>query len=578
MPGLQLAGLASGFDWKTLVDNLMQLERTPIARLESERTLNERKTTALASLNTRLADLKTASAALKGSGLFNGRAVASTTTNSNWLTSASAGTAAGNYSFDILQLATTTRRIGASDLGQGISATDDVSAVTLATLPTSTTVTAGKFTVNGVSVNIELTDSLQDVFAKISTATGGAVTASYSAATDKINLTGASEIVLGAANDTSNFLSVARLANNGTDTVASGTALGSTSTNVPLANARLRTAVTAVDGTGAGTFAINGVSIDYNLNTDSLSNILSKINGSSAGVSASYDSASDRVILANKTTGDTGLSIQEGAGGLMGALGLATGSTLDRGKNARFTINGGPELTSTSNTLDGAAHGIAGLAVTARTESEQTISVTANTASMRTAIDSFIAKFNAVQSYIDEQTKVTSSNGRVTAALMSSNREIQEWSRTLRTTAFGSVSGLNGTVKRLDDLGIDFASGAATLNLKDSSKLEAALLNNADDVEKFFNQASTGFGAKFETFVNNTIGITGTGGTLGSQTTTLTKSSASIADQIAAIERRLVQKRAQLEAGFIAMETAQSNLQRMQEQIANAFGSGRSSK
>ena len=556
----------------------MQLERTPIARLESERTLNERKTTALASLNTRLADLKTASAALKGSGLFNGRAVASTTTNSNWLTSASAGTAAGNYTFDILQLATTTRRIGASDLGQGISATDDVSAVTLATLPTSTTVTAGKFTVNGVSVNIELTDSLQDVFAKISTATGGAVTASYSAATDKINLTGASEIVLGAANDTSNFLSVARLANNGTDTVASGTALGSTSTNVPLANARLRTAVTAVDGTGAGTFAINGVSIDYNLNTDSLSNILSKINSSSAGVSASYDSASDRVILANKTTGDTGLSIQEGAGGLMGALGLATGSTLDRGKNARFTINGGPELTSTSNTLDGAAHGIAGLAVTARTESEQTISVTANTASMRTAIDSFIAKFNAVQSYIDEQTKVTSSNGRVTAALMSSNREIQEWSRTLRTTAFGSVSGLNGTVKRLDDLGIDFASGAATLNLKDSSKLEAALLNNADDVEKFFNQASTGFGAKFETFVNNTIGITGTGGTLGSQTTTLTKSSASIADQIAAIERRLVQKRAQLEAGFIAMETAQSNLQRMQEQIANAFGSGRSSK
>jgi len=578
MPGLQLAGLASGFDWKTLVDNLMQLERTPIARLESERTLNERKTTALASLNTRLADLKTASAALKGSGLFNGRAVASTTTNSNWLTSASAGTAAGNYTFDILQLATTTRRIGASDLGQGISATDDVSAVTLATLPTSTTVTAGKFTVNGVSVNIELTDSLQDVFAKISTATGGAVTASYSAATDKINLTGASEIVLGAANDTSNFLSVARLANNGTNTVASGTALGSTSTNVPLANARLRAAVTAVDGTGAGTFAINGVSIDYNLNTDSLSNILSKINSSSAGVSASYDSAGDRVILANKTTGDTGLSIQEGAGGLMGALGLATGSTLDRGKNARFTINGGPELTSTSNTLDGAAHGIAGLAVTARTESEQTISVTANTASMRTAIDSFIAKFNAVQSYIDEQTKVTSSNGRVTAALMSSNREIQEWSRTLRTTAFGSVSGLNGTVKRLDDLGIDFASGAATLNLKDSSKLEAALLNNADDVEKFFNQASTGFGAKFETFVNNTIGITGTGGTLGSQTTTLTKSSASIADQIAAIERRLVQKRAQLEAGFIAMETAQSNLQRMQEQIANAFGSGRSSK
>lgn len=578
MAGLQLSGLASGFDWKSLVDNLMELERTPINRLQAEKTLNDRKVSALATLNTRLTELKTASQALKDASLFTGRSAASTQSNSNWLTSASPGAPVGNYTFNVLQLATTTRRAGSNDIGRGIASTNDVSGVTLATLPTATPVTAGKFTVNGQSVDIALSDSLEDVFDKISTATGGTVTASYDAASDKIELSSSSEIVLGAANDTSNFLSVARLANNGTGSVSSGSALGSTSLTAPLASARLRTDITAVDGGGNGTFSINGVSVSYNVNTDSLSTIMGKINASNAGVTATYDSASDRMVLTNKVTGDTGLSISEDSGGLMNALGLAGTSTLERGKNARFTINGGSELTSSSNTFDAAAHGISGLSITARTATEETVSVTANTTSMRGAIDSFITKFNAVQSYIDEQTKVTSSNGKVTAALMSSNREIQDWARTLRSSAFAAVGGITGSVKRLDDLGIDFTSGSSALTVKDSAKLEAALLNNAADVESFFTKASSGFSAKLEAFVTNTTGLTGTGGSLGAQTAALTNSSKSIDSQIATIERQLAQRRSQLEASFIAMETAQATLQQMQSQLTNAFSSNNSNK
>lgn len=243
MAGLQLSGLASGFDWKSLVDNLMELERTPITRLQAEKTINERKVNALAGLNTRLAELKTATAALQTAGLFSGRTAASTSANSNWLATAGAGTATGNYTFNILELASATRRVGTTDIGLGISATDDVSGVTLATLPTSTAVKPGTFTVNGQAVTVDLTDSLADVFNKISTATGGEVTASYNSADDKIELSGASEIVLGAANDTSNFLAVARLNNNGTGTISSGTALGSTNVSTPLASARDRKSV-----------------------------------------------------------------------------------------------------------------------------------------------------------------------------------------------------------------------------------------------------------------------------------------------------------------------------------------------
>jgi len=571
MAGLQLSGLASGFDWKSLVDSLMQLERTPITRLEAEKALNTRKVTAFDAMKSRIAELQTASTALKAAGLFSGRTSASTTTGSNWLSSASSGAEAGNFTFNMLQLATTTRRAGGVDVGLGIATTSDVSGVTLATLPTSSAVTAGNFTVNGQTVAVALTDSLQDVFAKISTATGGDVTASYDAGTDRISLASTAEIVLGASNDTSNFLAITRLANNGTGSVSSGAALGSTSPNSPLISSRLRLPLTAVDVDGNGSFAINGVSVAYNINTDSLSTVLSRISSSSAGVTASFDPINDRVVLTNKTTGDLGLAVTEAPGGLMDALGLSGGSTLARGLNARYTVNGGAELSSTSNTLEAASHGITGLSVTARTQTSETISVTANTTAMRSAIDNFIAKFNAVQTYIDEQTKITTSNGKVTAGLMSNNREIQGWAQTLRSTAFSAVGGLEGSVKRLEDLGIDFVAGTSNLSVKNASKLDAALRDFAPQVETFFNRASTGFAAKFDSFITSTIGLTGTGGALGSQSTQLSKSSTSIDEQIATIERRLVQRRAQMEAGFIAMETAQARLQQMQSQLTNAF-------
>jgi flagellar hook-associated protein 2 len=303
MASLQLSGLVSGFDWKSFIAEVMELNRAPVYRLQSEKTTNNSKVSALDNLGTRLVELQTASRALKVEGLFTGRTAASTTTGSTWATSTTSGTATGAYAFNVTQLATTTKRNGSGDIGLGISATNDVTGVTLASMSTATAVTAGNFTVNGSQVSVALTDSLQDIFDKISTATGGAVTASYNSGDDKISLASASPITLGAANDTSNFLAVARLANNGSGAIESGTGLGATSQSAPLASARLRNSITAVDGSGNGSFTVNGVSVAYNVNTDSLSTILGRISSSSAGVNATYDAAADRVVLTNKTTG-----------------------------------------------------------------------------------------------------------------------------------------------------------------------------------------------------------------------------------------------------------------------------------
>lgn len=567
MAGLQLSGLASGFDWKSLVDQLMNVERTPITRLEKEQVANSSRTKALNDLGDKLSALQTASTALKDVALFSGRTAKSGTSDSTWGVSASAGAATGSYKIAVSQLATSTVRTGASDISSGLSATSDVSGLTLATLRTAVAPTAGTFTVNGQQVTVALTDSLEDVFDAIKAATSDDITASYDETTDLITLTSASDtpITLGAANDTSNLLRALKLGNNGTDTVTSSGSLGALKTSAKLNVAGLRATISNVDGNGDGTFAINGVSIAFNVQNDSLSTVLKRINQSGAGVVATYDGVNDRVLLTNSKGGDVGLSVSETGSGLLAALGLTTGATTTRGRDTRFTVNDGPTLSTTGTTLDEAAHGIAGLSVTVDAETTQTITVASDTASMRKKIDDFIKAFNDVQTYIDEKTKVTSANNKVTTSVLSSNREVQDWARSLRSLAFGSVTGLTGSIQRLDHLGLDFDGITGKLEIADSEKLTDALTDAPEDVEDFFQTSSTGFAAKLGAL------LTRMDTSLDDQIERIAKNNTDIDRQIGDMERRLEQQRALLTDSFIKMEEAQQKIQSQGNAITNAF-------
>jgi flagellar hook-associated protein 2 len=573
MAGISLSGLASGFDWKSVVDQLMEVEQTRVTRLQKEQSTNTLQVNALTALGTRLTTLSSAVTALKDVTVFSGRTVSSSTSGSTWTLSSTAGSATGSYRIAVSQLATAAKLNGTADIAGGLHTSDDVSSLTLASLRTGAAVTAGSFSVNGKQITVATTDSLQSVFDAIATATGNDVSASYDHTTDKITLTSASNspITLGAANDTSNLLRVLKLTNNGGDTVTSSNSLGALKTTASLASAGLRTAVTAVDSTGAGTFSVNGVSISYNVNTDSLTSVMKRINASAAGVTASYDSAADRVVLTNNTTGDLGVAVSETAGGLLGALGLSTG-TLARGKNAEFSIDGGPTLTATGNTLDEAATGIAGLSVKVDSENTQTINVAADTEGMRTKIKAFVDAFNSVQSYIDEKSKITSSNGKVTASVLSANREVQAWSDQLRSAAFAAVSGVSGTIQRLEHLGIDFNGTTGQLKIGDDAKLTAALRDKPADVEAFFQKSSTGFAAKLTTLLDRM------GTSNDDQQKRLTATNTRLDRQIEDVQRQLDAQKERLTASFIAMESAQARIQQQSTALTNAFSSSSSSK
>jgi flagellar hook-associated protein 2 len=577
MPGLQLTGLASGLDWRSLVDKLISVERLPQDRLRAQKNLGQQKTNVLDALKTSLTELQKSVQSLAGgtNDVFAARTAKVANAASGWTASAGASTEVGSYVVDVTQLATKAQRVGVAGVGNALSATSDVSGLTIGTLPIGATITAGEFTVNGARVSVEATDSLQAVLDRISTATGGFVTASYDPSLDKVRLTGGGEIVLGSANDTSNFLMALGLTNNGTADVIPPKSLGVVSVSRAIADSNLQAALTAVDSAGNGSFAINGVSIDYNVNTDSVSAVMAKINGSSAGVTAAYDRLTDRFTLTNKTTGDIGVTVSETAGGLLDALGLGSSATLNRGKNAQFSVNGGPTLTSMSNTLDADAHGITGLSVTATSQATETVNIAGDNAGVRSKIEDFITKFNSVQNLIQQQTKITTgSDGKVTAAVLASNRDVGEIASSLRGEVFNAVPGLSGSIRRLEDLGIDFTSGTNQLAIKDAGKLDAALSGNSGEVSKLFSSDPGGISARLNSFLNVTTGATGS---LATQTTSLATQGRNLDDQIAAMERHLIQHQKLLEQSFIQMESAQAAIQSQLAALNNAFGTSSSS-
>ena len=73
---LGVSGLASNFDWRSLVDQLIAVERAPQRRLQTEQQTIQDRQAAYDSIATQLGALQNRAAALSDSGLFDARQVA----------------------------------------------------------------------------------------------------------------------------------------------------------------------------------------------------------------------------------------------------------------------------------------------------------------------------------------------------------------------------------------------------------------------------------------------------------------------------------------------------------------------
>jgi flagellar hook-associated protein 2 len=437
----------------------------------------------------------------------------------------------------------------------------------------ATPVTAGTFTVNGKQITVATTDTLQSVFDQISSATGGSVTASYSSASDKITLSGAGEIILGSATDTSNFLQAAKLSNNGSGTISSTTQLGAVRLGGTLDQANFATPVSD-GGSGAGAFIINGVTINYSASSDSVANIISRINDSAAGVTAAYDATNNRFTLTNKVTGDIGIAAEDVTGNFLAATGLA-GGTLAHGTNLLYSVNGGGQLSSQSNVITDASSGLTGLSVTASGTGTFNITVASDTATIKQAITDFVDQYNKVQSLINTQTaSTTDATGKVTAGILSGDPDANSINTQLRNLMTSTVSGLSGTLQRLDSLGFSSNGNDDSLSTTDLAGLDDALNTNLSSLKELFTNSTNGLAVQLNSFLDGTIGDNGT---LVSHQDSLTHQSAAIDTQISDKERWVLEYQQQLTDSFIAMETAQAKINQQLSYLNQYFGNGSSS-
>jgi flagellar hook-associated protein 2 len=267
-------------------------------------------------------------------------------------------------------------------------------------------------------------------------------------------------------------------------------------------------------------------------------------------------------------------------------MGLTTGA-LTSGEDAVFTVNGGGNITSRSNTLDESAHGITGLSVNAKYDAAtpsnnfQTITVSGDTASTKAALNTFIEKYNTVQNAIDKYTKVTVDGTKVSSSVLSGSRELATISRELRrmlyTTGQKGGADLTGTVKRLSDLGVNFAGIENTISITNSALLDTRLASNTDDLVDYFSTDTDGLVDRLDKMMDRLVNDSSTTpGTFKVQTDSISSQNKSLDKQIVEFERRLDSQRSLLESSFIAMERAQSTFQQQSSYLAKTFsGSSR---
>jgi len=306
--------LASGFDWKSVVDQLVDVERAPQRRARREQLEVSEKNRILGLLKDELNSLQTKSKTLKDSDLYQSRksSVSDSTIGSS---SVSAGAALGSYNFELFQKATTGVQKGGADAGQSV----DTSAV-VASNGFGVGISTGTFTINDEVITVETADTLTTIFTKVTTADSD-LAISYNSSTDKITLTSSSgkTLLLGSSNDSSNFLVASRLNNNGTSSVTSSFKLGGISQASTLSDANFNTTLVG----SSGSFRVNGETVTWS-STDAVGAILAGITQSGGGVVASYDGVNDRFLMTNNTTGDVGISLEDVQGNFLQAIKLVS--------------------------------------------------------------------------------------------------------------------------------------------------------------------------------------------------------------------------------------------------------------
>ena len=419
-----------------------------------------------------------------------------------------------------------------------------------------------------------------------------AATATFSVVNNQLQLSisGAAHnhsLSFSASGDSSNALGMLGIANSSATNASNPTITGTTNLGVARMTSTLdASGIGSLTSTTSGQLKINGVVISYDTTKDTLSDVITRINNSGAGVVASIDRTNDKIQLTALSTGAVAIDVADvagnggsGGGNLAAALNLSPGTTAAQtiGQNALVTVDG-RSIVSASNTvstaIDGVALSLVGQSPTGETE---TVTVGADTTAVQSALSSFVAAFNTLGDTLDGLTASTPGTVGGTAGTsgpLANDPTAQTMFLSLRQTVMQAIG--SGTTNSLASLGVSTgAVGAAvgTTNrlVLNPAQLSTALTNDPNAAANLLDSATGPLGQ----LLSQLQGLEDPSNPqayIQSNTTSLADQVSATQNQEAVQQEMVDNYTNMIEAEFTAMETTLATLQAQSAQIAAELG------
>jgi flagellar hook-associated protein 2 len=274
--------------------------------------------------------------------------------------------------------------------------------------------------------------------------------------------------------------------------------------------------------TGNITVNINGTDLQFDLDSDTINTVVSKINEANLGVTASYDSSQNRFFLNSNSTGsDAKIAITSDTSGFISNLGSDDNTSILKlsinqgadvsytGQNASIDFGDAKGLVSAANAIT-----VNGITLNLKGADSSTITVTRNTDGVVDSITKFVDAYNKTLSILttkvqekynkdyppltDAQKKAMSEsqinewNAKAKSGLLRTDEKLKSIINSFRYTTSGYVKGIDGAYNSLSSIGIKTQANDQSGKLFiDKDALREALTKDPDSVKHLFTNAST---------------------------------------------------------------------------------------
>lgn len=536
-------GLMSGLDIEGIIKATMNVERTPILRLQSDQAAFQAKISSYGSLKGVLSDLNSTVKDLTGSATFDAGYSASTSNKDMLTIETSDNASGGTYQIVVNQLATSAQMTGNAY-------TENNTDVGTGTLHFK----VGDGDKQSVAISTD-DQSLSGIATAINEANLD-VTASVIKVADsdyRMTLT---------AKDTGKDIDFTFQEEGFT---FSTTTQASTSTGEKMTSQQFDNDATALGITG--TLSINGTDISLT-GTENLNDIQASVDAiADISATVNYDATSGKyTLVVENDVADGNVTLNFSDTDATGGFSeLIDNAATVASKKALVNINN-IDVERESNSIDDLITGVTINLADDDPAETITVSVTGNYNDAKSKVESFVTAFNSATSAIDSLQSFNKETGQAGNLLGDSTANLLKSG--LRRMLFTSVDGIDSSVNSLSNLGIEVQeSGQLEFN---SSTFTSAMESNPSDVTNFFTQetsGSEGLAVKFESFLDGYLD--NNDGILAAKEDGYNNSISRMDNNIEAIERRLEMRENNLRQQFINLEELMANFTSTSSYLSN---------